>query len=99
MPMERRDQQSLNLLHVPRLIHRDRNMWYIRTTTQMLLFPNRCKRIGSRLHAFNGKKVKEINGIRYTPEPKQTLRSPVWEIRMRGSVRVLSSFVQYGEGR
>ncbi len=40
--------------------------------------------------ALDGTKATGIDGItRHMPEPKQTLRSPVREIRMRGSERVL----------
>ena len=89
MPVERRDQGSLNLLTCTSPVLRDRIMRHKGTGTQKSLWPNRCKRIGSRLHTLNGKKGKGINGTRYMPEPNQTSKSPVREIRMRGSVRVL----------
>ena len=99
MPVERRDQRRLDLLTCTSPVLRDRIMRHKGTGRQKSLWPNRCKRIGSRFQALIGMKATGIKGMKHMLELNQTLKSPVREIRMRGSVRVLSPFDLMGKGR
>lgn len=75
MSMERRDRQDVNLFECTQATHSSgHNEHRGGVSKHNDIFPNRWDRIGL---------------VMYKTKPNHILRSPVREIRMRGSVRVL----------